>query len=389
MSLPVPAVPVAAVTVLLLAVAASSARPAAVAAPPTAAAFTINQSSNNCYGDPPACWFRGRTGSAAQCEALCAADTACRSFVWVGNTGDNFAHECRTRNGTVWQLVPQDKHTSGFKGTAPVPPPFRCRNSTDCNNAGSCDAASGECNCDKTWRGATCAELALQPAQSVGNGDSAFVLSAAGHAKVGNTWGGSIIAEPAAAAGPGTAGSFHMFAAAFPNGTLTDWETDSIVIHLTSTGSIEGPYAYSDTVAAPRRAAQPQLWDSLDCHNPTVHKLGDEYVVFYIGVGVNVSKVSKAAMAPGEQLRRPMFDKAQTIGAAFSKSPRGPWTRLKEPLLTATEKWECGDGPDCGVSNPALVVRADGKLNMFYRGNQDRGVGVASADNWRGPWTKS
>eukprot|EP01048_Picozoa_sp_COSAG05_P003075 COSAG05_NODE_137_length_16843_cov_121.090779_11_plen_384_part_00 len=358
---------------------ASPAVAAAAAAAAAAAVFTVKQSSNNCYGDPSECWFRGRTESAAHCEAVCAADAACRSFVWVGSTGDSFQHECRTRNGTVWQLVPQSKHTSGYKGTPPEAPNFRCLNATGCNNAGSCNAASGKCKCDRTWRGATCAELALQPAQSNGNGDSAYVLSAAGHAAIGNTWGGSIIADS-------ETGSFHMFAAAFPNGTLTDWETDSIVIHLASTGSIEGPYDYSDTVAAPRRAAQPPLWDSLDCHNPTVHKLGDEYVVFYIGVGVNISLAITSAR---QQLQGPMLDKAQTIGAAFSKSPRGPWTRLKEPLLTASEKWECGGGADCGVSNPALLVRADGKLNMFYRGNQDRGVGVASADNWRGPWTKS
>jgi hypothetical protein len=188
-----------------------------------------------------------------------------------------------------------------------------------------------------------------------------------------------------------------MFAAGFPNGTLNDWQTDSIVIHLKSLGTIEGPYDYIDTVAAPRRGASPPLWDSLDCHNPTVHKLGDEYVVFYIGVGVNVSGSSSTtatttlwSSAQSSGLH-PELDKAQTIGAAFSMSPNGPWTRLKTPLLTATETWECGGGTDCGVSNPALLVRPDGKLNLFYRGNQDRGVGVATADSgsWRGPWKKS
>jgi hypothetical protein len=194
-----------------------------------------------------------------------------------------------------------------------------------------------------------------------------------------NTWGGSIVGDPA-----GT--HFHMFAAGFPNGTLTEWETDSIVIHLTSAAGIEGPYSYSDTVAAPRRGAQPPLWDSMDCHNPTAHKLGEEYVVFYIGVGVNVSA---AGEGQGLRWRRPLFDKAQSIGAAFATSPEGPWTRLKQPLLTATEAWECGGGPNCGVSNPAVLLRADGRLNMYYRGNQDRGVGVATAEHWRGPWTKS
>jgi hypothetical protein len=36
--------------------------------------------------------------------------------------------------------------------------------------------------------------------------------------------------------------TFHMFAAEFPNGTLGDWETDSIVVHLTSTQGAAGPY---------------------------------------------------------------------------------------------------------------------------------------------------
>lgn len=192
-----------------------------------------------------------------------------------------------------------------------------------------------------------------------------------------NTWGGSILLDPSTQ-------TAHMYAAAFPNGTLGDWETDSIVIHLTSTlTSPQGPYEYRGTVATPRREASPPLWDSLDCHNPTVHKLGDEYVVFYIGVGVNASL---AAPAHGEA---PRFDKAQTIGAAFSTSPNGPWNRTEHPILVATEGWECGGGPDCGVSNPAILVRPDGQLNLFYRGNQDRGVGVATASSWRGPWHKS
>jgi hypothetical protein len=33
--------------------------------------FAVHASQNNCYGDPPACWFRGRTNSAEQCESLC------------------------------------------------------------------------------------------------------------------------------------------------------------------------------------------------------------------------------------------------------------------------------------------------------------------------------
>ena len=63
-------------------------------------------------------------------------------------------------------------------------------------------------------------------------------------------------------------------------------ETRSVVVHAFSGAGIEGPYNITGVVFAPRRDAKPPLWDSLDCHNPTVHKIGREYVVFYIGVGV-------------------------------------------------------------------------------------------------------
>jgi len=33
-------------------------------------------------------------------------------------------------------------------------------------------------------------------------------------------------------------------------------------------------------------------------------------------------------------------------------------------------------------------VNDDGSVVMFYRGNQDEGMGVASAPNWRGPYTR-
>lgn len=83
---------------------------------------------------------------------------------------------------------------------------------------------------------------------------------------------------------------------------------------------------YNQTVAKPRPqpAGEPLLWDSLDCHNPTVHKIGDEYVVFYIGVGVKAQAPVQApasSTAPG--VARPDLDKAQSIGAAWSTSLGG------------------------------------------------------------------
>lgn len=87
----------------------------------------------------------------------------------------------------------------------------------------------------------------------------------------------------------------------------------------------------------------------------------------------------------------PRLDKHQVIGAAYAKSLDGPWTRMDKPLLEPTEKWECGgvQPPACGVSNPAVLVDpADGSALMIYRGNQDKGMGIATAPSWRGPWTR-
>lgn len=111
------------------------------------------------------------------------------------------------------------------------------------------------------------------------------------------------------------------------------------------------------------------LWDSKDCHNPTVHKIGDEYVVFYIGVGQPITGVTSAGKSNGaadaagsrgggddDNLKHPMADLPQSIGAAYSTSPDGPWNRMDQPLLKPEEGWECGGNPEpnCGVSNPAV-----------------------------------
>lgn len=150
----------------------------AVASQSSIPSFTLEQNSNNCYGDGPACWFRGRFSSASDCEDVCIADPACHSFVYVGETSDSFAHECRTRNDTVWSLVAEKVHTSGFKGIPPAP---HCESVADCNNGGEC-TAGGVCRCDPTWRGGTCDTLNLLAAQSKGNGDADYVAAGDGHA---------------------------------------------------------------------------------------------------------------------------------------------------------------------------------------------------------------
>ena len=360
---------------------------ATAAASPTTCATTIDATAIRA-GDDFQCTPLGAPNTLDTCRAACCASSTCASFSfnepWSLNAtymGCVHGQNCCCLKSSVPPLEPNKFKMNITSGVATRrPPKFTCKDIVDCNNGGACDVHSGVCACDATWRGETCAELALLPAPFVGNGDYDYARRTHNY-----TWGGSIVTDP-------LDGTHHMFASLFLNGTLSDWETKSIVVHMEAKtpAEIVGPYVFSDIVAAPRSNASPPLWDSMDCHNPTVHKIGDEYVVFYIGVGVNVNRLHAAQLAPN-------LDKAQAIGAAFASSPRGPWTRVRAPLLVADQKWECGGaGPTaCGVSNPAIVVNrtrgADGNHSvlMFYRGNQDRGVGVASAPSWRGPYTKS
>eukprot|EP00756_Hemistasia_phaeocysticola_P059564 Hpha_TRINITY_DN3636_c0_g1::TRINITY_DN3636_c0_g1_i1::g.939::m.939 len=164
-----------------------------------------------------------------------------------------------------------------------------------------------------------------------------------------------------------------MFAAAFPNASLDHWTTKSVVAHAVSRTGPVGPYEYQGVILGPRSGTH--YWDASNCHNPTVHKIGEEYVIFYIGMDYTDHPYGGQG------------DPWQAIGAAYSTSPYGPWNRTDKPLLVSTLSWECH--PECGVSNPAVTVLSDGSLVMVYRGNSDRGVGVATAPHWRGPWTKA
>eukprot|EP00040_Diaphanoeca_grandis_P035081 m.219607 g.219607 ORF g.219607 m.219607 type:complete len:572 (-) comp33297_c0_seq5:94-1809(-) len=378
---------------------------------------------NNVYGcvpgvSTPPIMYLGTVQNWTACENLCLnlqqwqqqPSQQCFSYTWhVGNLSDSrYDYMCYGRTDKTWSLVAEVGHVSGKSSALPPTPTCKTNVTNDgevdsgCNNAGVC--INGSCVCDPTWRGATCSELALLPAQSQGNGLQSPTQ---------NTWGGSVIHVPNSApitsnktTTQGIDGGFHMFASMFVNATLASWETNSVVVHATST-FVQGPYAIQSTILPPRRGSQ--FWDSQDCHNPTVHKIGNEYVIFYIGVGGDSGSGSggsgRKRRSAQEQQRpqskqrqrqqpqqrhanHPNTDLPQVIGAAFSESASGPWARTDQPLLTPSEPWECGGTSVCGVSNPAIVQLANGTVLMFYRGNNDRGLGVASAPSWRGPYTK-
>ena len=55
-------------------------------------------------------------------------------------------------------------------------------------------------------------------------------------------------------------------------------------------------------------------WDSMTCHNPTIHKVGDKYVLFYMGTSDGTVY-------------------AKRVGMATSDSLYGPWKRTDKPII--------------------------------------------------------
>ena len=161
-------------------------------------------------------------------------------------------------------------------------------------------------------------------------------------------WGGSIIKVDSA---------YHLFASrwkkdgAFPEG----YRQNSEIVRASSRSPL-GPFKFDEIVIGERDSS---FWDSNMAHNPTIHKIGEEFVLFYIGSDFTTYINNSRTL-----LRR--------IGYASSKLITGPWTRSNEPLINSES------------NNPAILV--EGKnVKLLYRDSNLR-VFLAEADNYRGPY---
>jgi hypothetical protein len=151
---------------------------------------------------------------------------------------------------------------------------------------------------------------------------------------------------------------YHLFASRwiksgpFPEG----YRTGSEIVRATSRSPF-GPFKFEEVVIGERDSS---FWDSNMAHNPTVHKIGDEFVLFYIG-----SDFSTIREGSGYLLRR--------IGYARSKSIYGPWERCSSPII------------DSESNNPAIYFRGD-SIMLLYR-DADLRIYIAGAKSYSGPYT--
>ena len=184
----------------------------------------------------------------------------------------------------------------------------------------------------------------------------------------------------------GEDGRYHMFAARWPK-TLSFWPHYfmlSEVVHATA-DTPEGPYEFQE-VALPARGEG--CWDGRMTHNPTIHKWGDTYLLYYIGATFGGPLPTPATpVADGAPLVGEIY-RALRIGLATAKSLDGPWERRDAPILEPRPgRW---DG--ALTTNPSPCVLPDGSVLLMYRSQAEDGgllhLGLARAEHFEGPYER-
>lgn len=151
---------------------------------------------------------------------------------------------------------------------------------------------------------------------------------------------------------------YHLFASRWPKTSQfpEGYRTNSEIVRATSK-SPYGPFIFEELVIGERDSL---YWDSNMAHNPTIHKIGDEFVLFYIGSDFTTRQTNSASLL-------------RTVGYATSKSIYGPWQRSDKPIIE-TES-----------NNPAVLIEKDA-VKMMFRDSQLR-IYIAEGTSYKGPFT--
>lgn len=173
----------------------------------------------------------------------------------------------------------------------------------------------------------------------------------------------------------GDDGKVHVFFSRW-QGEHDNWLTGSEIAHAVAEKP-EGPYTVIGTVLKGRGG---NYWDAHTIHNPTIHKVGDKYVLFYIGNNLDISTRNKEHHAS-----------TQRIGMAVADDLYGEWTRIsdKAPILEVNKDKKAWDS--YLVTNPAFLQHENGQFWLYYKAwdrNNDnlRKMGLAIADKLEGPY---
>ncbi len=173
----------------------------------------------------------------------------------------------------------------------------------------------------------------------------------------------------------GKDGKYYLFYSRWPRKlTHMAWATHSEIAVAVSTKPT-GPYKHVKVIFTKR---DKKYWDADVTHNPTIHRFGNTYYLYYMGNYGN-----------GEWWNHRNH---QRIGVAVSKHPLGPWKRFDKPIVDTSYK----SFDHMIASNPSVVKQPNGKYLLIYKGVSEGklpfgGVvlhGAAIASRPTGPFIK-
>jgi len=170
----------------------------------------------------------------------------------------------------------------------------------------------------------------------------------------------------------GEDGKTHLFVARWPEKNVDPaWRKSSEIAHYVADGP-EGPFIFSDVAI---KGTGKDTWDKYAPHNPEIKKVGDTYVLLYIG---------------NTDYQQPPHPSNQSIGMAISNSPYGPWKKVgvDGQILHAEDPSKWNYKSRNGAVNPAFLVVGE-KCYLYFKSTGKDGLkyGLATATNLEGPYT--
>ncbi|MGG1516603.1 glycoside hydrolase family protein [Paenibacillus oryzisoli] len=192
-------------------------------------------------------------------------------------------------------------------------------------------------------------------------------------------WCGSVV--------KGEDGRFHMFASRWPKHLPMHpgWLVASEVVRAVA-DTPEGPYAFQEVVLPSRGA---EYWDGRSTHNPHITKIGNQYVLYYMGSTHPFADVKEGEPFGLDDPRTIVGRSNKRVGIAIASSVFGPWHRLDAPIQpTRPARFD-----SFLTSNPAPCIHPDGSVLLIYKARRYEDIahgmmtiGASRAEHYQGPY---
>jgi hypothetical protein len=170
----------------------------------------------------------------------------------------------------------------------------------------------------------------------------------------------------------GEDGKTHLYAARWPDKNVDPaWRKSSEIAHYVA-NQPEGPFTFSDIAL---QGTGKETWDKYAPHNPEIKKVGNQYVLLYIG---------------NTDYHQPPHPANQSIGMAISSSLYGPWQKVGNngQILNVEDPSKWNYHSRNGAVNPAFLT-LNNQYYLYFKSTGKDGLqyGLATSDKLEGPYT--